>query len=354
MTSPVYVDWAITRACNLDCRHCVGMEKGELTTEQAVKVARDIISLSPKWIILEGGEPLLREDLPQIGRMFHQAGINVFVITNGNAFNEARLKELMSFSPKVLFSMDGADAEVYEYVKRGAKFETAMQWAKRCGDIGIFHGITTVLTRLNKGHIRDFIRLTENLGGKTVIFLPLKPFGNDTGAGSYYEQYALTPKEHEEAVRNIYQFPSKVEIFYDEPFLWNLSKKHGFSLSSSDSGITIPEIEGCAALHSLYIQTDGSVRPCMFCPPELTCGNAAQETLSAIWQRMKTSNMLTGWADQQSRKGACAECPEFKSCRGCLARTAILMADPLAADPCCPFSGDSHRHPPRTAFTANI
>jgi MoaA/NifB/PqqE/SkfB family radical SAM enzyme len=43
VNGPVYVDWAITRACNLHCRHCVGMEPGELTHDEAVSVARDIL-----------------------------------------------------------------------------------------------------------------------------------------------------------------------------------------------------------------------------------------------------------------------------------------------------------------------
>ena len=63
MTGPIYVDWAITSVCNLNCRHCVGMEQGELSSEEATKIASDIIGLSPKWVILEGGEPLLRNDL---------------------------------------------------------------------------------------------------------------------------------------------------------------------------------------------------------------------------------------------------------------------------------------------------
>ena len=338
MTSPIYVDWAMTRTCNLNCRHCVGMEEGELTHDEAVSIAKGIISLSPRWVILEGGEPLLRKDLPQIGGMFHQAGVDIYVITNGNAFTEKRLRELASFSPRVLFSIDGANAEVYEYVKRGAKFETAKKWAARCADLGIFHGITTVLTKLTVGQVKDFIQFTESLGGKMVIFLPLKPFGNDPVSHSYYEQYALTPKEHEEVVKNIYSLSSDVDVFYDEPFLWNLAAKHGFRLSRSDSGITIPEVKGCAASCSLYIQTDGSVRPCMFCPPRLTFGHAAREPLPDIWRRMRLSPVLTSWAEQKSRKGACANCPRFESCRGCLARTTILMGSPLASDQCCPFA----------------
>jgi radical SAM protein with 4Fe4S-binding SPASM domain len=337
MTSPVYVDWAITRACNLKCRHCVGMEESEITHDEAVRIAQDIIRLSPKWVILEGGEPLLRKDLPEVCGMFRRAGIDMFIITNGNAFTEERLQALAPFSPKVLFSMDGADAETYEYVKRGANFDTARKWAARCAEIGIFYGITTVLTRLTVKQSRDFIRLTESFGGKSVIFLPLKPFRNDTDSRLYYEQNALSPREQEETIREIYSVPTAVDIFYDEPFLWNVSAKYGFPVSNSDSGITIPQVKGCAACYSLYIQTDGSVRPCMFCPPQLTFGNAAQETLPVIWQRMKQSQVLTGWAKQSLREGACAECAQFESCRGCLARTTVLTGNSAASDPCCPF-----------------
>ncbi len=338
MSGPMYVDWAITSACNLNCRHCVGMEQAELTNEEAIKIAGDIIGLAPKWVILEGGEPLLRPDLDQIGGMFQQAAIDVLVITNGNAFNQDRLQKLASFSPKVLFSIDGADAAVYEDTKGGAKLEVAKEWAARCASLGIFSGITTVLSKLNLGQVGELLQLTESLGGDRIIFLPLKPFGRDEVATRYYRQYALTPGEQEAVAKEIYGSGSKLDIFYDEPFLWNLSARHGFSLSNGDSGITIPEVKGCAASYSLYIQTGGSVRPCMFSPEELTFGNAAQEPLEDIWLRMRQSEVLTRWADKSVRKGACGQCPQFESCRGCLARTMRLFGDALETDPCCPFA----------------
>ena len=338
MTGPIYVDWAITNTCNLNCLHCVGMEAAELTHAEATKVTKDIIGLSPRWVILEGGEPLLRDDLHQIGGMLTKEGIDVFVITNGNAFNQDRLRKLASFSPRVIFSIDGADAAVYEHTKRGASFQTAKEWATQCATLGIFHGLTTVLSRLNRGQVKKLIQLTESLGGKRIVFLPLKPFGTDEAAIRYYQQNALTPEEQEELVKEIYSHGSDLDIFYDEPFLWNLSAKHGFSLSNDDSGITIPEVEGCAASYSLYIQTDGSVRPCMFSPDELTFGNAAEEPLENIWLRMQRSEILTKWADQKARKGICAKCPQFESCRGCIARTVRLLDDPLETDPGCPLA----------------
>ncbi|MEE8413168.1 MAG: radical SAM protein [Dehalococcoidales bacterium] len=337
MTGPIYVDWVITSRCNLECRHCVGMEQGELTHNEAVKIANDIIRLAPKWVIMEGGEPLMRPDLPEIGGMFRQAGIDVYLITNGNAFTREKLQELASFSPRVLFSIDGADPEVYEFTKTGARFETAKEWAGQCAELGIFQGITVVLSKLNLDQIGELMRLTESLGGKSIIFLPLKPFGTDQVSRAYYDKYMLSPQEQEAAVKEIYGSGSKLEIFYDEPFIWNLAEKHGLSLGSSDSGITIPEVQGCAASYSLYIQASGSVRPCMFSPEELNFGNATQEPLEDIWLRMKQSDILTRWAGQSERKGACAECTQFESCRGCLARTTRLMGNPLETDPACPF-----------------
>ena len=338
MNGPIYVDWAITSACNLNCRHCVGMEEGELTNDEAIKVANDIIGLSPRWVILEGGEPLLRPDLPQVGKMFREEGIDVVVITNGNAFNEDRLQQLASFSPKVLFSIDGADAAVYEAAKLGAKFDIAKEWAKKCAEVGIFYGITTVLSKLNLGQVGELIRLTESLGGEKIIFLPLHPFGEGEVSDWYYRQNGLIPQEQEAAVKEIYGYGSKLDIFYDEPFLWNLSTKYGFPLNNTDSGITIPEVQGCACAYSLYIQTDGSVRPCMFCPPRLTFGNAAKESLGDVWVRMQQSELLTGWADQSARKGACGQCQQFESCRGCLARTIMIQGDALEADTSCPLA----------------
>ena len=337
MTRPIYVDWAITSVCNLNCRHCVGMEEGELTHHEAIKIAEDIIGLSPRWVILEGGEPLLRDDLHQVGGMFNKEGIDILVITNGNAFSQDRLQALASFSPKVLFSIDGADTAVYEYTKRGAKLELAKEWAVQCSALGIFHGLTTVLSKLNLAQVGKLIQLTENLGGKRIIFLPLKPFGKDEDSRKYYQQYALTPEEQDKAVQEIYSYRSNLDIFYDEPFLWNLSHKHNLSISNIDSGITIPDVEGCAASYSLYIQTDGSVRPCMFSAEELTFGNAAKEPLEDIWLRMRQSDILTNWADQRVRKGACKQCQQFESCRGCLARTLHLSGDARETDPSCPF-----------------
>src|SRR5688572_6058608 len=72
---PHVVAWNLTRRCNLECAHCyisAGPSEtatGELTTEECLRIAAEILALNPAPLfILSGGEPLLRNDLEDIAR----------------------------------------------------------------------------------------------------------------------------------------------------------------------------------------------------------------------------------------------------------------------------------------------
>ena len=58
----------------------------ELSTERAKKLIAEIAELKPGWIIVEGGEPLLREDLFELLALMQQNQPEVHLITNGILF----------------------------------------------------------------------------------------------------------------------------------------------------------------------------------------------------------------------------------------------------------------------------
>ena len=80
---PYLVDWPITRRCNLDCLHCRGMPSDELSTAEAKKLIEEIALLN---------------------------GLGV----------------------RVMISIDGATAETYEHIRRGADFEGVLTAVRRC------------------------------------------------------------------------------------------------------------------------------------------------------------------------------------------------------------------------------
>src|SRR5215470_19948180 len=71
MTYTAYsVSWNLTQRCNLECAHCymsahAGADtRGELTTAECRRVIDEIAAVNPNvFLILTGGEPLLRKDI---------------------------------------------------------------------------------------------------------------------------------------------------------------------------------------------------------------------------------------------------------------------------------------------------
>src|SRR2546428_6900260 len=67
------VSWNLTQRCNLECAHCymsafAGADtRGELGTEECRRVIDEIALVNPNvFLILTGGEPLLRRELQDI------------------------------------------------------------------------------------------------------------------------------------------------------------------------------------------------------------------------------------------------------------------------------------------------
>ena len=71
MTYTAYaVSWNLTQRCNLFCAHCYisaapgASAAGELSTDECRRVMADIARVNPgTFLILTGGEPLLRPDI---------------------------------------------------------------------------------------------------------------------------------------------------------------------------------------------------------------------------------------------------------------------------------------------------
>ena len=108
--NPHFIDWAITSKCNLSCRHCRGISKGELTTDKAIGVISEITELQPEWVIIEGGEPLLRSDLFDLLNLIRRNNIDVYLITNGTLITPQIVSSLKSLKIKLMISIDGATA----------------------------------------------------------------------------------------------------------------------------------------------------------------------------------------------------------------------------------------------------
>jgi MoaA/NifB/PqqE/SkfB family radical SAM enzyme len=61
---PVVAIWEVTRACDLCCLHCrasatPNRDPGELTTNEAFDLVRQLRDLDPGVVVLTGGDPFM-------------------------------------------------------------------------------------------------------------------------------------------------------------------------------------------------------------------------------------------------------------------------------------------------------
>ena len=331
--SPYLVDWAMTGKCNLHCRHCRGMTQGELSTERARKLIDEIAELKPGWVIVEGGEPLLRHDLFELLELMRQRQLEVHLITNGTLLNPQILATLKQLGVRVMISIDGATPATYEAIRNGADFATVIKSARNCAQEGLLEAINFTILKMNYGEIAKVFELAASIGAPKINFIGLKPCAD-------YPEELLTPEEYDEAIRLTCQGAQQtgIEFFFDEPFFWAVVKEKGLlaQVPVGGAGILAPSTSACIFGEYLFVEPNGEVKPCSFSP--MTVGNVNEKPLTEIWQEVLTSDFFHQIKDPRSRTGYCQSCRYLADCKGCRSRTFVLTGDWFSSDPCCPLS----------------
>ena len=88
---PFSFDIEITARCNNACRHCFinlpasdsQARQQELSLAEIESIADQAVALGSFWVLISGGEPLLRRDFKDIYLMLKHKGLLVSLLTNG-------------------------------------------------------------------------------------------------------------------------------------------------------------------------------------------------------------------------------------------------------------------------------
>ena len=330
MNTPYMIDWAITNRCNLNCLHCRGMAKKELDSKIVLRVSKEISSLKPRWVIIEGGEPLLRKELFEILEIIYKSNIKIYLISNGMLFNGDLAKRFKELNINLMISVDGADKKSYETI-RGASFERLKKSIAIANEYGILDSCPVTIGKHNYDQIDRLFKFAKEIGYKKITFLGLKPC-------RYYEKYVLNGEEHREFFFSIIknQKDYQMDVYVDEPFFKPFLKEHHIDYSPNpENGIIVHDVSRCIFGEYMFIETNGDVKPCTFAP--ITMGNVEEIALAEIWEKMQESELIKKIKDFSTRRSPCKECKYLYECGGCRSRTFGLTGDLMASDPSCPL-----------------
>jgi len=189
----------VTNHCNLNCPICFATANGcgydfHPDLGQIRGMFQTVIDYvkSPRCVQISGGEPTVRDDLPEIVKMAKDMGIEHIEI-NTNAIRIAKdmeyLKKLKEAGVDDFYlQFDGTDDEIYLKTRGKALFAVKEQAIRNCSEVGI--GVTLVVTvspDINLYHVGDIIRYAASKVPtvKGVHFQPI----------SYFGRYPVDPKD---------------------------------------------------------------------------------------------------------------------------------------------------------------
>ena len=181
----------VTNHCNLNCPICFATANGcgydyhpDMETIRGMFTTVVDYVKSPRCIQLSGGEPTVRDDLPEIVRMAKEMGIE-HVEVNTNAVRIAKDIEYLRALKEAgvddfYMQFDGTKDDIYLQTRGKSLFELKEQAIANCAEVGI--GITLVVTvspNINLDHVGEIIKYaaTKVPTVKGVHFQPISYFG---------------------------------------------------------------------------------------------------------------------------------------------------------------------------------
>lgn len=331
MDNPYMIDWAITNKCNLNCLHCRGMSEEELDTSVILRVAKEISSLHPSWVIIEGGEPLLCNELFDVLDIIYKNGIKTYLISNGMLLDEFFAKKLSQLDVNLMLSIDGADRETYEGIRSGASFKKLKESVEIAKKVNILDSCNVTIGKYNFHQTDDFFKFAKEVGFKKITFIGLKPCKD-------YDKYVLNGEDYKEFFSSIIKCEKdyQMDVYVDEPFFKLFLKVNNINYSvDPQNGIIVSDVSKCIFGRYIFIETNGDVKPCTFAPIKID--NVKEKPLNEIWNQFENSNLLKEIKDFSKREGTCKNCKYLYDCGGCRSRTFQLTGNWLAGDPSCPL-----------------
>ncbi len=299
---PRLVQWMITERCSLSCPHCLSSPpstRPELDLLVAARLLDEIAALGVPELLLTGGEPLDRPDLPALLRLIAERRLPWSLNTARLPDREARAA-IETWPPMfVAVSVDGPEPLHDRFRGRAGCFAEAAAAIRYFRGLGVDVAAGTTVTRQNLPALGATHALVEGLGVDAWGLHLLIP------EGRAHQRPDLMPRRTE--LRALLAFVAHCRQLGGLPV--GMADELGYA------GPWEPLVREsafyCGAGRSTcVILADGEVVPCTTTDRSTSAGNVRRESLAAIWSRGFVA------LDAHPLGEDCARCAELEACRG--------------------------------------
>lgn len=305
----------VTHHCNLNCIGCYSAvdarnTRRDLTLDELRGIIDALADAGCQHVVISGGEPFLRDDLPAIVAYVRERGIaSVDVLTNGTAVTPEKLAAIAPYVGRVSVSFDGPNAEAAPVIRREPLFERLVAAVEMIRAAGIAPHIIPTAHGGNIDVLGEYVALADSLGATMNFSLLSAPAESDELAAVIPDDAALERL----AQATLALSRNGVPVLADTPVSTNLSTTCGCGA-------------GCAMVS---VSADGEVFPCHMMHDAAFSLGSLLEDLSCLSARHAP-------APRVDELAACGDCDIRYLCGGgCRARAHFAAGDVEARDPYC-------------------
>ena len=305
-SAPLRMDLALTFRCQNNCVHCYAggpHETPELNTEQWKKVIDRLNEIGVFILTFTGGEPTLREDLPELLLYAQNKGMVTGLITNGRrladqAYVQTLEKAGLDF---VQVTLESHKPEIHDSIT-----ESEGSWKETVA--GIQNAVKTQVyvttnTTLSKHNAADFLETVDFIKKLGVDAFGCNSLIYSGRANEISEKFVLPLETLNELLPKVRDKANQLDL----KFLWYTPTQYcHFDPVKLGLGV-----KSCtAAMINMCVGPAGDVYPCQSYFESL--GNILKDDWQKIWNHpLAVQIRKRGYVESK-----CKECPQLTICGG--------------------------------------
>jgi radical SAM protein with 4Fe4S-binding SPASM domain len=297
-----FVQWLATYRCNFQCSFCEASanreQADELTIQEVYTLIDDLRAMGAKRLLISGGEPLVREDMPEIIRYATRAGLSLGLVSNGYLTGKKwadlqRGRYFMYFT-----SLDGPPG-LHDSLRAPDSFGRVMDSLERFAAHKVPVRIVNTVVHPGNFHLlSEMLGLVKKSLATRWHITPIQIVGRAAGQ----ERLRLNGRQ----LRRLVEFAASSSRTM--PVV--LGESHAYL--NCLTGIPLAKPFFCGAgLTRCAIMPEGSVIACQqVYDLQFAEGNVRRRPFSKIWR--ENFKNLRQWETPQSCRG----CEHLGACRG--------------------------------------
>jgi pyrroloquinoline quinone biosynthesis protein E len=324
----------LTYKCPLRCVYCsnplhMGEHTSELDTANWIRVLDEAAELGVIHTHFSGGEPLLRDDLPDMIHAARKADLYTDISTSAFTATREKFLELKNAGlDSVQVSLLDSNKEGNDFIAGTPSFEQKCNAIETAKSLGFPVTLNCVLHRHNMDRMTELLDMAIAWGVERIELAHVQYVG-----WAFENRAALLPTREQLtsakviAARYVEKTRGKMFVLHVLPDYYQAKPK------------------ACLAgwgNQFITVAPDGAVLPCQTAReiPGLEFPNVTSDSLSSIWHDSEVFNKFRGtdWLPEP-----CQSCElKEEDFGGCRCQAFLMAGDATVTDPVCHKAPDHH------------